>query len=151
MGVMSWMVYESMAGEPPAKRRRGGRGGPAPQGPGGPGGFVPDNSPPGPDVLARVAIKVSEDGTKQIFLDIKHQVGDEEGIRADVHSFMSKHGVPEEYRDQLFKAAQEALRQTTAQQAGQGMPGGEGGVPENWADQHVEEQEDDTPEEEEVE
>jgi hypothetical protein len=149
IGLMGWMVFESLTGEPPTKRRRGPGGGK--QGPGGPGRqFVPDNSPPGPDVLARVAIKVSEDGSQQIFLDVKHQLDDQEGIRSDVDAFMKRNGVPDEYREQLVGAAQDALKQQLAQQAAS-MPGG--GMPpadDTWADSHVEE-EDDSPEEVEVE
>lgn len=151
IGLMGWMVFESLTGEPPTKRRRGSGGGK--QGPGGPGRqFVPDQSPPGPDVLARVAIKVSEDGSQQIFLDVKHQLDDLEGIHSDVDAFMKRNGVPDEYREQLVGAAQDALKQMQmqAQQAGS-MP--EGGMPpadDTWADSHVEE-EDDSPEEVEVE
>lgn len=145
------MLVESLTGEPPVKRRRGPGGPGAPQGAGG-RQFQQDNSPPGPDVLARVAIKVSEDGSQQIFLDIKHQLDDMEGVREDVDAFMKRNGVPEEYREQLVNAAQDALKQQMAQQAGM-PPGGPGMVPgdDNWADSHVEEEEDDSPEEDEVE
>ena len=143
IGLMGWMVYESLTAEPPKRRRPQGQQQP-------PGGrqFVQDNSPPGPDVLARVAIKVSEDGSQQIFLDIKHELGDLPGIQGDVDAFMRKNGVPEEYREQLMNAAQDALKQQIAQQAG-GVPPGAVPGDDNWADSHVEEEEDDSPEEEE--
>lgn len=143
IGLMCWMVFESLTADPPSKRRRGQGGGP---GPGGQGRrpFVPDNSPPGPDVLARVAIKVSDDGSQQIFLDVKHQLEDEEGIRSDVMAFMTRNGVPDQYKEQLINAAQEALGNQRAQQAGQQMPPAD----DTWADSHVEEEEDDSPEEE---
>lgn len=148
-GLMIWMVFESLTGEPPKRRARPGAPGGSQGGPGGARQFVQDNTPPGPDVLARVAIKVSEDGSQQIFLDVKHQHEDEAGIRGDIDSFMRKNGIPEEYRDQLFNAAQDALKQQMAQA---GMPPGAvpGDDSDNWADSHVEEEEeDDSPEEEE--
>jgi len=147
IGVMGWMVFESLTADPPKRRRPQGQ----QQGPGG-RQFVQDDSPPGPDVLARVAIKVSEDGSQQIFLDVKHQLDDQTGIQSDVDAFMRKNGVPEEYREQLVNAAQDALKQQMAQQAGGGVPPGAVPGDDNWADSHVEEEEeDDSPEEEEVE
>jgi hypothetical protein len=137
IALMVWMVYESMTGEAPKRRAR------APAG----RGFQPDDSPPGPDVLARVAIKVSEDGSQQIFLDVKHQLDDLSGIESDVEAFMKRNGVPEQYREQLVTAAQDALKQQAAQQAGGAVPPAD----DNWADSHVqEEEEDDAPEEVEV-
>jgi len=142
-GLMIWMIFESFTGEPPKRKPRPG----APGGPQSGPGRQMDNSPPGPDVLARVAIKISEDGSQQIFLDVKHQLADESGVRGDVDGFMRKNGIPEEYRDQLFNAAQDALKQQMSQQAGM-SPGG-AAPDDNWADSHVEEEEDDSPEEEE--
>jgi hypothetical protein len=96
-----------------------------------------------------VAIKTDEGGS-QIFLDVKHQLDDLEGIQGDVDAFMAKWGVPPTYKEQLFNAAQDALKQQLAQQAG-----GASEVPanDNWADSHVaeDEEEDDSPEEVEVE
>ena len=80
--------------------------------------------------------------------DIKHELGDLPGIQGDVDAFMRKNGVPEEYREQLMNAAQDALKQQIAQQAG-GVPPGAVPGDDNWADSHVEEEEDDSPEEEE--
>ncbi|MGB1604956.1 MAG: hypothetical protein ACPIOQ_70130 [Promethearchaeia archaeon] len=141
MLLMAWMVFESMTGEAPKRRQRATtRQSPVAN---------EDPSPPGPDVLARVAIKTDEGGS-QIFLDVKHQLDDLEGIQGDVDVFMAKWGVPPTYKEQLFNAAQDALKQQLAQQAG-----GASEVPanDNWADSHVaeDEEEDDSPEEVEVE
>jgi|ERR1712205_105106 len=141
MLLMAWMVFESMTGEAPKRRQRATtRQSPVAN---------EDPSPPGPDVLARVAIKTDEGGS-QIFLDVKHQLDDLEGIQGDVDAFMAKWGVPPTYKEQLFNAAQDALKQQLAQQAG-----GASEVPanDNWADSHVaeDEEEDDSPEEVEVE
>merc|ERR1712205_59899 len=75
MLLMAWMVFESMTGEAPKRRQRAAtrQSSVANE----------DPSPPGPDVLARVAIKTDEGGS-QIFLDVKHQLDDLEGIQGDV-------------------------------------------------------------------